>query len=70
LRHTNMKMDPRTRDLGMLIMTALAIEGTRIMRVVGRRSAQASAAKAEQAQREGAGGRVIEIEPGRRPVGI
>jgi hypothetical protein len=72
MRHTDMRMDPRTRDLGALILCVLAIEGPRVMRVTQRRSTAAAQAKAERQHRaNAAGGTIIDMDQNRpRPAGI
>lgn len=68
-RHTDYRMDPRTRDLGALILTLCMIEGPRIVRASTRRSAAKAAAKAHAEQAAGAGGgMVIDMSTG-RPAG-
>jgi hypothetical protein len=46
LRHTKMKIDPKTRDFWALIMCVGMIEGPRVISMVGRVNAEKSAAKA------------------------
>jgi hypothetical protein len=67
-RHTNYRMDPRTRDLGALILCVCAIEGPRLMRVTSRRRMEAQQARAEATVRQQApGGTIIDLETARQP---
>jgi hypothetical protein len=49
LRHSKVSVDPKTRDLCMLLFVIATLEGPRIMAVVKRRNAEKKFAK-EQAQ--------------------
>lgn len=67
-RHTDYRMNPRTRDLGALILCVCAIEGPRLMRVTSRRRLEAQQAKAEASVRASApGGTIIDLESVRQP---
>jgi hypothetical protein len=67
-RHTDYRMNPRTRDLGALILCVCAIEGPRLMRVTSRRRLEAQQAKAEASVRANApGGTIIDLESARPP---
>lgn len=55
LRHTSVRMDPKTKDLYLLIMVLVVMEGPRISRIQARRSMQKNAAKMDQAARDAGG---------------
>jgi hypothetical protein len=63
LRHTKVNVTPRTRDLGVLIMTTLAIEGPRAKRALDNRRRAAVAAKEAAMSAERAAGRVVPLDP-------
>lgn len=65
LRHTSVRMDPKTRDFYLLLTVLVVMEGPRIARIQARRSAQKVAAKVDAAAREmGGQPNVVPIMPG------
>lgn len=64
LRHTSVRMDPKTRDFYLLLTVLIVMEGPRIARIQARRSANKVAAKVDAAAREMGGmPNVVPIQP-------
>lgn len=69
LRHTKVNVTPRTRDLGVLVMTMSAIELPRIKRMADNRRMAAVRAKEAAASAAQASGRVVPLSGAFNPNG-
>ena len=54
LRHSKIAVDPKTRDLGMLLFVVATIEGPRIIAMAARHSDERKRKAQEKAERQGA----------------
>lgn len=69
LRHTSVRMDPKTKDLYALIVILVLMEGPRIGRIRSRKAHERNMAKAEAAAREAGGApNVIQMPAGPYPT--
>jgi hypothetical protein len=63
LRHTKIKVDPKTRDLWALVWCVCMVEGPCVFMFLQRISHEAQARKANQAMRDSASGKIVPITP-------
>jgi len=68
LRHSKVAVDPKTRDLGMLLFVAATIEGPRIIGMVNRHADERK--RQRQVAAEQAGANVMPLNPAYRMPGL